>query len=68
MKNLNMAESICGMNGIKFISNAEIKTVTQTVGEEYFPPDSSARDGMHPGPEWHKSGAEFYFSNIKKHL
>jgi len=60
IKNLILIKSISMVNNVKFVSDDK--------AERYFNADSSGRDGLHPGPSWHKTGAEFYFNNIKEHL
>ena len=67
-KNLVFMETLATANKSTFIANTVIESMVDDVQYDYFPADSTARDGLHPGPEWHKSGAEFYFNNIKKHL
>ena len=68
MKNLVLLDAITEVNGAKFIANTVIESIVENIEEDYFPADSTGRDGMHPGPNWHKTGAEFYFNNIKEHL
>lgn len=67
-KDLLFAESLCKSNDTMFIANTVIETMIVDIEGDYFPADSTARDGLHPGPEWHKTGAEFYFNNIKEFL
>jgi hypothetical protein len=67
-KNLVLVNAISEINGANFISNTVIESIVENIEGDYFPADSTARDGMHPGPNWHKTGAEFYFNNIKEHL
>jgi len=67
-KNLVFMKSLTNAHKSKFIANTVIESMVDDIEEDYFPADSTARDGLHPGPEWHKTGAEFYFKNIKEHL
>ena len=67
-KNLVFMKSLANANKSKFIANTVIESMVDDIEEDCFPADSTARDGLHPGPEWHKTGAEFYFKNIKEHL
>jgi hypothetical protein len=62
-KNLAFVEAMVNNNNSVLVTNTN--TIT---GTECFPADSTARDGLHPGTNWHKTGAEFYFNNIKEHL
>jgi hypothetical protein len=68
VKNLVLLDAITEVNGAKFIANTVIESIVENIEGDYFPADSTGRDGMHPGPNWHKTGAEFYFNNIKEHL
>lgn len=68
VKNSVLLDAITEVNGAKLIANTVIESIVENMEGDYFPADSTGRDGMHPGPNWHKTGAEFYFNNIKKHL
>jgi len=67
-KNLILAKSICEVNKTKFISNVVTESIVENIEGDYFPADSEARDGLHPGPNWHRSGAEYYFNFIKENI
>ncbi len=68
VKNLVLVNAVSATNNATFVSNTVIESIVENIEGDYFPADSTGRDGMHPGPEWHKTGAEFYFKNIKEHL
>lgn len=67
-KNDEFLKSFCKSNNVHLVTNTVNKSVVENIERDYFPADSSGRDGLHPGPEWHKTGAEFYFNNIKEFL
>jgi hypothetical protein len=67
-KNLVFMETLANNNNSVFVANTVIESLVDDIEGDYFPADSTARDGLHPGPVWHKTGAEFYFNNIKEHL
>jgi len=67
-KDLVFVNSLATASESKFIANTVIESLVDDIEGDYFPADTTARDGLHPGPEWHKTSAEFYFKNIKEHL
>ena len=64
MKNLVAIEAIVPWYNAKFIANKNINIALESLEGDYFAPDTDARDGLHPGPEWHKRTAEFYLKSI----
>jgi len=69
MKNFILLDNLCTVNNATFISNTVNKSLTKTdIDNHYFPADSNGRDGMHPGLEWHKRSASYYFKYIKENL
>lgn len=64
-RNRIMIEQICQHRNIQFVSNPLTQTSTQQqVRGNPFVADTQGRDGMHPGPDWHKKVAEYYLNQL----
>jgi hypothetical protein len=68
MKNLILVKSLCEINNAKFVSNTVVESIVEHIEGDYFEADSEGRDGMHPSPKWHETGARFYFNHIKQYI
>jgi len=66
-KNLNFLESLYNNHSARFYSNPVVETLVQNQMQDNNPfvMNTDARDGMHPGPDWHERVAEYYFQAAK---
>jgi len=62
-KNLIMLNRYCLAEKIRYKSDKNY--FNKVDGDFWSIPDSSGRDGLHPGPEWHKNLASYFFNFIK---
>ena len=67
-KNLIFLENYYHQRNSIFYSNPVIETLVQhqMQDDNPFQVNTDARDGMHPGPDWHERVAEYYFQKVYK--
>jgi len=69
-KNLNFLNSMYNNHSARFFSNPVVETLIQNQMQDNNPfvMNTEARDGMHPGPDWHERVAEYFFQAAKRDI